>query len=162
MLSTEKNNINNLLNDDAFIAWVTSGKKTNNTYWEGLKVGLSNSDKNAFNKAVTILTKLRTLHIDDDKSVKSQDFIKKQYNNLMADYNASENKNSKVFKLNNWLKYAAVLVVSISIIGFVYSEKELLTGYNSLYLPNSHIVTQRLQRKSVTSYTQNLFLRCPM
>lgn len=120
MTSKEKNNIYDLLNDDGFIAWVTSGYKINNGYWSEIKAGLSAADKDEFNKAITILTKLRALHIDDTKSVKSQEFIKQQYAKLMADYNAINSKKSKVFKLNNWLRYAAVVVVLLSITGLAY------------------------------------------
>ncbi len=124
MLSTEKNNVNDLLNNDGFIAWVTSNYKTNNAYWSNIEAGLNKSDKKEFAKAVSILTKLRTLHIDDERSLKSHDFIKQQYQHLMKDYKAKDIKRPEVFKLNNLLKYAAVLVVLISITGLILFSNE--------------------------------------
>ncbi|ALJ03805.1 hypothetical protein APS56_00955 [Pseudalgibacter alginicilyticus] len=120
MLNTEKNNINNLLNDDGFIAWVASGQKINNEYWTNIEAELNSSEKSEFNKAVIILKKLRALHIDDEKSIKSEVFIKEQYEKLITDYNTVSTKKSKVIKFNPWMKYAALLVVFLSITGLVF------------------------------------------
>lgn len=133
MLSSKENNINNLLNDDRFIVWVTSNYIINNAYWLNVKAGLNKLDTEEFNKAVTILTKLRKLHIDDEKSLKSKSFIKQQYNNLIADYNSKAAiKKPKVFKLNSLLKYAAVLIISISITSIVF----LLKGADNSFANN--------------------------
>lgn len=120
MLSSKKNNVNDLLDNDGFIAWVTSNYKTNHAYWSGVEAGLSKADKVEFAKAIDVLKKLKTLHIDDDKSMKSQDFIKAQYASLMKDYASNEVKQTKVFKLNTLFKYAAVLVVLISIAAVMF------------------------------------------
>ncbi|APY11847.1 hypothetical protein BWZ22_11655 [Seonamhaeicola sp. S2-3] len=139
MSSSEKNTLHDLLNNDSFIAWVMSNFKTNDGYWSSFEADLNKSEKAVFNKAVNILKKLKTLNIDDYKSNLSEDFIKKQYDKLIDDYNTTVVKKSKVFKLNSLLKYAAVLVLLISIAGLVFftnqSNKNLAsnlveTNYN--------------------------------
>ncbi|WP_372937380.1 FecR family protein [Seonamhaeicola sp.] len=139
MSSSEKNTLNDLLNNDSFIAWVMSNFKTNDGYWSSFEADLNKSEKAVFNKAVDILKKLKTLNIDDYKSNLSEDFIQQQYNKLIDDYNKSVVKKPKVFKLKSLLKYAAVLVLLISIAGLVFvtnqSNKNLAdnlveTNYN--------------------------------
>ncbi|MFY0713008.1 DUF4974 domain-containing protein [Seonamhaeicola sp. NFXS20] len=139
MSSSEKNTLNDLLNNDSFIAWVMSNFKTNDGYWSSFEADLNKSEKAVFNKAVDILKKLKALNIDDYKSNLSEDFIQQQYNKLIDDYNNSVVKKPKVFKLKSLLKYAAVLVLLISIAGLVFvtnqSNKNLAdnlveTNYN--------------------------------
>lgn len=139
MSSSEKNTLNDLLNNDSFIAWVMSNFKTNDGYWSSFEADLNKSEKAVFNKAVGILKKLKTLNIDDYKSNLSEDFIQQQYNKLIDDYNNSVVKKPKVFKLKSLLKYAALLVLLISIAGLVFvtnqSNKNLAdnlveTNYN--------------------------------
>ena len=143
MLSSDKININNLLNDDEFISWVTSGHKINNDYWVNVKASLKASDAKEFNRAVVVLRKLKALHIDDETSVKSQDFIKDQYSRLMADYKATSRTKAKVFRLNNWLRYAAVFVVLISVSGFIFLYNQPSNTFE-VNLEASHFNTSEL------------------
>ena len=124
MPNSKHKDINNLLDNDRFVAWVTSGYKTDNAYWSNKKASLSKSKRKDFEKAESVLIHLKTLHIDDQKSVKSRHFINNQYTNLMDDFNAITAKKPKVFRIGNFLKYAAVLVVLISVVGLLYISKE--------------------------------------
>ena len=120
MLSSKKDKVEYLLNNDGFIAWVTSNHEANNVYWSKVEASLSKIDKVEFAKAVKILKSLKTLPIDGEESIKSKTFIKQQYYSLMKAYASSEVKQTKVIKLRSVLKYAAVLVVLLSIAGAMY------------------------------------------
>ena len=115
MSKIEKHNINNLLNDDEFIIWVTSNFKINNHFWMNFKSELDPQDLKKFDNAVLILSKLKTLNIDDSKSIKSDAFIKQQYINLLEASNKIKTSKLKVLKPTNFLKYAAAIVLLISV-----------------------------------------------
>lgn len=121
MVRPKKYSVDNLMDNDNFVMWVTSGYKKNNAHWEAVKASLKKSERAEFDTAVLILTRLRTLTVNDEKSIKSQEFINKQYDNLIKAYTSKE---TKVFKLNSLYKYAAVLLVFISITATLLLSKE--------------------------------------
>lgn len=131
MLSSKNNNVNDLLEDDSFIAWVTSNYKIDHIYWSKVEASLSKTDRVEFANAIDILKKLKTLHIDDEKSIKPQEFIKQQYVSLMKDYAQNEVKRTKVVKLRSLLKYAAILVLLISISGVLYFSNNVNNTFGS-------------------------------
>lgn len=115
MSKTEKYTINNLLNDNHFIEWVNSKNGKSNAYWEEIRINLKEEEKADFEKAIQIINKIRSLNIDDPKSFKSPEFIQDQYIRLLE---ATSVKNSPKIKVNpiyNLLKYAAAIILLISI-----------------------------------------------
>ncbi len=128
MLNPEKYNVNNLMNNDDFVVWVTSGCKINNKYWQGVKNGLTQSEKEEFDSAVLIVSRLKRLDVDEEKSKKSQEFINQQYEHLMKDY---ARKKSRVVKLQSLIKYAAVLLVLISVTATLYLSRETKNTFAS-------------------------------
>lgn len=164
MSKIKKQNIDSLLNDDKFIIWVTSNYKINNHYWINLKSNFDKQDLRAFNNAIQILSKLKTLNIDDSKFRKSDEFIKQQYINLLEASNNRKTFNLKVFKINAILKYAAAIILIISITSiFLISKKPkdsfanylTETNYN-----NSDILIQTPEKEyfKITDSTSNKWL----
>jgi len=118
---------NDLLNDDSFIVWVASNFKTDNQHWSHIKSNLSLQEAKKFKNAVQILLKLNTLNSDDSQPRKSQEFVDQQFNRLLEASEKTENKDVKVFKLSAFFKYAAAIVILISISSVV------LLSNNSIY-----------------------------
>ena len=138
MSKIEKHNINNLLNDDEFIVWVTSNFKTNNHYWINFKNELDEQGLKKFNNAILILSKIKTLNIDDSKSLKSEKFIKQQYINLLEASNRIKTSKLKVSKTNTFLKYAAAIILLISV--------------SSIYLISNNSKTSFAKNLTATNY----------
>ncbi|UMB55123.1 DUF4974 domain-containing protein [Lutibacter sp. A64] len=129
MSKIEKHNINDLLNDDKFIIWVTSNFKTNNHFWMNFKSELDTEDLKKFDNATLILSKLKTLNIDDSKSVKSEAFIKQQYINLLEASNKIKSSKLKVLRPSNFLKYAAAVILLISIATMYFTSTKNTTSF---------------------------------
>ena len=138
MSKIEKHNINNLLNDDEFIVWVTSNFKTNNHYWINFKNELDEQGLKKFNNAILILSKIKTLNIDDSKSLKSEKFIKQQYINLLEASNRIKTSKLKVSKTTTFLKYAAAIILLISV--------------SSIYLISNNSKTSFAKNLTATNY----------
>lgn len=107
--------INDLLNNDNFIAWVSSGKKANNATWESYQNNLNAEDLASFEKAITILQKLNMLSVDDTANNKSPEFIQEQYINLLEDSSSTQKTILKVVQLKSYYKYAAAVVIVFAI-----------------------------------------------
>ncbi len=121
--------INELLNNDDFITWISSDKKLLNTYWEAYQKGIDADDLAAFEKAILILQKLNMLSIDDKASNKSVEFIQKQYINLLDDSSSTQKSSTKVIQLKSYHKYAAAVVVLFAIAASVF----FFTGTQSTF-----------------------------
>ncbi|MFK5879452.1 MAG: DUF4974 domain-containing protein [Flavobacteriaceae bacterium] len=107
--------INELLNNDNFITWVSSGKKSFTSYWENYQSELDAEGIVAFEKAITILQKLNMLSVDDEASNKSPEFIQEQYINLLEYSTGAQKVAPKVVQLKSYYKYAAAVVVIFAI-----------------------------------------------
>ena len=106
---------NELLNNDEFIAWVSSGKKSFTTYWENYQSELDAEGLKAFEKAITLLENLNMLNIDDKASNKTPEFIQEQYINLLEDSSSTQKSTTKVVQLKSYYKYAAAVVIVFAI-----------------------------------------------
>jgi len=107
--------ITDLLNNDDFIAWVSSGKKLNNAIWESYQNELNAKDLSSFEKAITILQKLNMLSVDDAAKNKSPEFIQQQYINLLEASSSVKESTTRVFQLKLFYKYAAAVVIVFAI-----------------------------------------------
>ncbi len=106
---------NELLNNNKFIAWVSSDKKSFTAYWENYQSELDADGLIAFEKAITILQKLNMLAIDDEASNKSPEFIQEQYINLLEGFSKIQKGTIKVIQLKSYYKYAAAIVLVFAI-----------------------------------------------
>ncbi|MEN8187118.1 MAG: FecR domain-containing protein [Bacteroidota bacterium] len=141
MSKSEKYTVNELLNNDEFITWINSGKEINDRYWKEIKKDLSAEEKINFSKAEQIIKKIRSLNVD--KANVSPEFIQEQYIRLLEASSKPQNEEGstpRVFKLNTFLKYAAAVVLLISLSGVIYntistknsfSEHLLVSEFNS-------------------------------
>ncbi|MDO6803116.1 DUF4974 domain-containing protein [Wenyingzhuangia sp. 1_MG-2023] len=128
MLNPEKYNVNNLMDNDDFVIWVTSGYKIKNEHWQSVIDSLTKSEKKEFDSAILMLSRLKRLDVDEEKSKKSEEFINQQYQLLMNDYSS---KKSRVVRLNSLYKYAAVLLVLISVTGTLLLSRETKNTFAS-------------------------------
>ena len=119
MEKIKKIDIKKLLNNDDFIAWVISGNKKNNLYWEQLKINLKGKEKISFDKSEKIIRSIKALNIDK-VDIKTSEFIQHQYIKLLEAKSVNQIKKSKVLKLNNLMKYAATIILFISLAGMYY------------------------------------------
>ena len=106
---------NELLINDKFIAWVSSGKKSNNSYWESYQNDLNANELLAFEKAIILLENLNKLSIDDTAANKSSEFIQEQYINLLEASTCIQKPAGKVVQLKSMFKYAAAVVIVFAI-----------------------------------------------
>lgn len=142
-------NIYELLNNDDFIAWVTSDYKINNKYWNGYRNDLTKANKDIFNEAIRILIKIKALHLDDAKSELSSEFIQEQYIRLLEATSRPKHKErskSRFFQFNNLLKYAALLVIIIGLSGFFF----LLNNKNTF---KKHLVATEFNSNEILLQT---------
>ena len=115
MSKDQKYSIDNLLNDNGFIDWVISDDKQENQLWSKTQARLKGEAKTSFENAIQIINKIRTLNIDNENELKSPEFIQQQYIRLLEASSNKESRKSKVIRLNRFQKYAAAIVVLISI-----------------------------------------------
>ncbi|MDF0717141.1 DUF4974 domain-containing protein [Muricauda sp. 334s03] len=117
--------IDNLLNNDSFIAWVVSDREQHSDYWNGIKEELPKDVAEILDKAASIIEKIKILYVDSDENHITSDFIQQQYIKLLEARNTKTiSPETKVFKIRTVLKYAAILVLLLSISGiYYYSEK---------------------------------------
>lgn len=109
MSKKEKYTITNLLENDAFIAWIHSNK--NDEFWSKEQKKLKNEEFIQFEKAVKTLNKLHTLPIDGIETKLSISSINQEFDRLLS----SINKKKKVIKMPAVLKYAAAIILLISV-----------------------------------------------
>ncbi len=119
MENRKKIDISELLNNDDFIAWVISGNKKNNLYWKQLRKDLKEVEKSNFDKSEKIIQSIRALNIDK-VDVKTPEFIQQQYIKLLEAKSVNQITETKVFKLSNLMKYAAAIILLISLSGMYY------------------------------------------
>lgn len=120
---------NELLNNDNFIAWVYSDKKSFNTYWETYQKELNTEGLVAFEKAIVVLQKLQNLNIDNESSNKSPEFIQEQYINLLEDSSSIQKAIPKIVQLKSYYKYAAAVVIVFAIAASAF----FFTGTHSTF-----------------------------
>lgn len=119
MEQNQKYSISELLNNDDFIAWVTSGNKKNDHYWKRIKQGLKGLDKSNFDKSEKTIQRIKALNIDN-VDVKTPEFIQQQYIKLLEASSAKQKPETKVINLRKVLKYAAAIIILISLSGIFY------------------------------------------
>lgn len=119
MVQNHKYSINELLNNDNFIAWVTSDYKSNDHYWAKVKRDLIGVDKINFDKSEKIIQKIKSLNIDN-VDIKSPEFIQQQYIKLLEANSNIQKPQAKVINVNTVLKYAAAIILLISLSGIIY------------------------------------------
>ncbi len=143
-----KYSINELLNNDDFIAWVTSGNIKNNHYWKKIRLTLNAVDKSNFDKSETIIKKINALNLDNN-DVKSSDFIQQQYIKLLEANSVKQKSPSKVINLNKVLKYAAAVVMLISLSWIFYYNT---TSKNTF---SEHLATSNLNDSEILLQTSS-------
>ncbi len=133
-MSKDKNySINNLLNDNSFINWVVSNTKNQDEPWNKIKSDLKGKNKTDFDSAIQIIRKIKMLNIDNQKDLKSPEFIQNQYSRLLEASNNDKTKKVKVFKLSRIQKYAAAIIILISVsASIILSTGTKNTFYNHL------------------------------
>lgn len=133
-----KYSINELLNNDEFIAWVTSNKEKNNHFWEKIQKNLKGEDKSNFKKAVVIIKKIKSLDKDHSKKI-SPEFIQQQYIRLLESKTKSNHKTqSKVIKWPVLLRYAAAVLLLFSISAFFYYQNANKNSFNQHLVAGNH------------------------
>lgn len=111
----------NLLNNDSFIAWVISDREQHSEYWNRIKGGLPKDVAETLERAAKIIEKVKAQYADSDENHITSDFIQQQYIKLLEAYNTkTTSPKTKVVKIQTVLKYAAVLVLMLSISGIYY------------------------------------------
>ena len=143
-----KYSINELLNNDDFIAWVTSGNIKNNHYWKKIRLTLNVVDKSNFDKSETIIKKINALNLDKN-DVKSSDFIQQQYIKLLEANSVKQKSPSKVINLNKVLKYAAAVIMLISLSWIFYYNT---TSKNTF---REHLATSNLNDSEILLQTSS-------
>ena len=119
MKQNQKYSVGKLLNNDDFIAWVTTGNKLNNLYWAKIKQDVIGVDKSNFERSEKIIRKIKTLNIDH-VDIKTPEFIQKQYIRLLEANATQQKEQKKVFSLNQLLRVAAAIILLISLSGIFY------------------------------------------
>jgi hypothetical protein len=142
-------NLDTLLQDDNFIVWITSNYKTNNTHWKNYKKNLNKSEKEIFNKAIRIISKIRSLHIDEPAENLSSEFIKNQYIKLLEANSTQKNSSKKVIVLNTFLKYAAAIILMISATTVYFVSQ---TNQNSF---KNHLATSTYNNSDILIQTSD-------
>ncbi len=145
MEQNQNYSINELLNNDDFIAWVTSNNEKNNHYWVDVKKELKGENKSNFKKAIVIIQKIKSLNLDNS-NIKSSEFIQQQYIRLLESKTTSNKLQPKVIKLATILRYAAavILLISLSALFYYYDadknsfDQHLVVGSNN----SSEIILQ--------------------
>lgn len=110
MSKTEKYTFGNLLNNDSFIAWVHSNK--DDQFWSETQQKLEKSELSQMKQARKVLNKLYLLNIDTVESAKSENFIHTKFEQLLT---ASKKKETTVFKMNSFFKYAAAITLFLTL-----------------------------------------------
>ena len=121
-----------LLNNDKFIAWISSKKIQFNKYWISYQTELDIEGKDAFEQAITTLEQLYLLNIDGKDSIKSHEFIQDQYIKLLED-STPVHKASKIVQFKPFLKYAAAIaIIAVISIKFLFTNNIESTFKNHL------------------------------
>jgi len=134
MSKTEKFTLENLLNNDSFIAWVHSNK--DDQFWSETQQGLEKNELSEMKQARKVLNKLYLLNIDTVESAKSENFINTQFEQLLT---ASKKKKTTVLKMNSFFKYAAAItlfltlsiVLKFSLNSNSFDKNLIKTSYNT-------------------------------
>ncbi|MCI2229814.1 DUF4974 domain-containing protein [Polaribacter sp. MSW13] len=114
MLKNQKFKIEELLNNDDFILWIKSNGNLSNATWQAYKKQLNAEGKADFEKAISILNKVFTLHVDD--KTLSKEFVQEQYIRLLEVSKKEQTaKKSKYIIFRKVLKYAAIFIILFSI-----------------------------------------------
>jgi len=142
----QKYSINELLNNDNFIAWVTSGNKKNNHYWKKIKLSLKGLERSDFNKSEKIIQRIKALNIENI-DVKTPEFIQQQYIKLLESSSVKQKQETKVINLNKVLKYAAAILILISLSGIFYYNT---TSNNSFH---DHLATSSINDSEILLQT---------
>lgn len=121
MLKNKHFKIEELLNNDDFILWIKSNGNISDATWQEYKKQLNQEGKANFEKAISILKKVFTLHIDN--KTLSKEFVQEQYIHLLeASKKGKIVKKSKYIVLSNVLKYAAIFIILFSLGNAVVSK----------------------------------------
>jgi hypothetical protein len=121
MLKNRNFKIEELLNNDDFILWIKSNGNVSNATWQEYKKQLDAEGRANFEKAISILKKVFTLHIDDKNL--SKEFVQEQYIRLLeASKKDKKAKKSKYIIFRNVLKYAAIFILLFSVGNTVLSK----------------------------------------
>ncbi len=148
MEQNQKYSINELLNNDNFIAWVTSGNKKNNHYWGKIKLDLKGLERSNFDKSEKIIQRIKALNIDNI-DVKTPEFIQQQYIKLLESSSVKQKQETRVINLNKVLKYAAAILMLISLPSIFYYNT---TSKSSFY---EHLATSSINNSEILLQTSS-------
>jgi len=110
-----KININELLTNDDFVDWVNNPNINNSRKWLEL-MNSSAENKSKVEEAKRLITSFNTISSNEFDNESSVNEISNQWKSIL--------KQSKPKKRSfAWFKYAALLVVSLSVVGTIYKTK---------------------------------------
>jgi ferric-dicitrate binding protein FerR (iron transport regulator) len=113
--------LDHLLNNDSFIAWVVSNGEQDSEYWNGIKETLDDKTAAILDKAANIIEKIQLLYTDREESKITTEFIQQQYIKLLEAQNSNPHiERRKVFTIQTVLKYAAILILLLTVSGIYY------------------------------------------
>lgn len=113
--------IDNLLNDDSFIAWVVSNGEQHSEYWNGLTESLPEDTASILEKAASIIKKIKASYSDPNESHITSSFIQQQYMKLLESSHTNiPAPKTRSIRIQPILKYAAVLILLLSVSGIYY------------------------------------------
>ncbi|MAU16559.1 MAG: hypothetical protein CMH46_13590 [Muricauda sp.] len=113
--------IDNLLNNDSFIAWVVSNGEQHSEYWNGLTESLPEDTAQTLEKAASIIKKVKASFSEPNEGHITSDFIQQQYIKLLESSHTNiPSPKTRTIRIQPILKYAAIFILLLSVSGIYY------------------------------------------
>lgn len=132
-----KLNINELLTNDDFIDWVNNPNIYNSREWLEL-INNSLENRNKIEAAKKIILSHNKIVSPATNKLKSKDEIRNEWKSILEKSNATK-------KSFAWIKYAALLIISLSVVGTIYKTK-----FNEISKPSTLNPTENYDNITVT------------
>ncbi len=129
----EKLNITGLLSNDDFVDWVNNPNISNSSIWLEL-IKKSDDNRIKIEEAKKIITSFNSITVDEFSNEMTNIDIKDQWQSVIK-------KSSPKKKSFSWLKYAAIFVAFISVVGTIYKTKFSSTAdFNQLHQDYDNVI----------------------
>ena len=102
-----------LIQNDEFIRWASNKGCSNKVYWDNLYEEIEAEEREIFQKAMNTIKLLNAVNVNN--AIKKQPDYKIEQGLAKLHKEASYLKKDKVFRLSEFLKYAAVILIFLSI-----------------------------------------------
>ncbi len=113
--------IDNLLNDDSFIAWIVSNGEQYSEYWNGLTESLPDDSAKTLEKAASIIKKVKASFSEPNEGHITSDFVQQQYIRLLeSSHSHIPAAKTRTIRIQPILKYAAIFILLLSVSGIYY------------------------------------------